>query len=165
VNQTVLPLPCLEFEDAMVPFPERGQRVFLEEGGVAPTEEHNSVAGPGMWLARVESGLSCIVPSKTVVTCEARPVVGLVVLHHGQRLLFAGRVAQFLEVAQTVLTSPHYLIGRQCNYCRDHHSAGALVVCCALCGEAYCQDCWSELAGRRCCSRNCRFSPGSTDGI
>jgi hypothetical protein len=58
------------------------------------------------------------------------------------------------------LAADSHLVGRPCPYCHTPHAAHATVYRCPLCGEAYCEDCWLGLESKRCCSRDCRYSPG-----
>jgi hypothetical protein len=154
-------LPYLDFTGRIVPFPERGQHWFLPmDDPMIPLAEAPTDTRQGIWLFRAESGVCGIIPGQVRCTRAGLRIVGLAVLHHSDLIDVAGKKGKFFEIRRTTLTAGSRLIGRQCGYCCSEHQEGTLVYRCPLCGEAYCTDCWAELALQRCCSRNCRFSPG-----
>jgi hypothetical protein len=160
--------PQLRFASGSVPFPERGHHHFLPASDLLHAQAEASLEGrPGVWMLRTESGLCSLVPVGVGLACGNQPVIGLVILHHGQWVEIEGKgeKARFLEIRHLTLNAGDHRLGRQCSFCHDRHAVGKSVYCCPLCGEAYCEDCWRELAGRRCCSRSCQFSPGPVDDV
>lgn len=152
--------PRLDFDDWSVAFPERGH-LFLP---LTDLRSAVSLAPPakedGLWLIRAESGVAVIVPGAVKVLRNGAPVVGLAVLHHGERIELAGHAARFHEIQRITVEADSRLLGRRCPQCHITLEKGVEVFRCPLCGEGYCDDCWKDLSGKRCCSRNCRFSPG-----
>jgi hypothetical protein len=153
-------LPVLDFSSWTVPFPERGARAFLPSAHLTEVMADDPAPGtPGLWLLRAASGVGVVMPVDIEVVRGGSPVVGLAVLHHGERIEFANRLARYYEVQRIILEPGSRLIGRKCPLCHVPLRAGQLLIRCPLCGEGYCADCWEQLSGSRCCSRNCQFSP------
>ncbi|MEU1603068.1 hypothetical protein [Micromonospora matsumotoense] len=152
--------PYLDFDDFTVQLPERGTHGYLPCAGL-PTAELRDTAGDGagVWLARSRAGHSLIIPDGVDVVRNGRRVIGLAVLHHGDRVAFAGQLAWFSEVRQLRLPTGHVLVGHRCQQCHTTFTADSEVVLCPLCGEGYCEDCWEHLRGVRCYSRDCHMVP------
>ena len=155
------PLPRLEIGEQIVALPERGQHIFLEVGeSDVRTSEEAEHGKMGLWLFRAESGVCGVIPGRLPVTADGIRVSGLAILHHGMRVQIGDRRAVFYEVRRDRLNDSSRLVGRKCPSCHDAHEADKILYRCPLCGEGYCEDCWAELEGKRCYSRNCDFSPG-----
>jgi hypothetical protein len=129
-----------------------------------PRTEDPPASEPGVWLLRPASGVGVIIPVGVDLIRNGVPVVGLAVLHHGEKLEFADRLARFREIQQVILGPGSRLIGRRCPLCHVPLREKQTVIRCPLCGEGYCIDCWEQLTDARCCSRNCQFSPGPVTG-
>jgi hypothetical protein len=154
-------LPRLDFETVSVSFPERGGHAVLclpdlsQLRDSPPTDPRQAV-----WLFRARSGLCGLIPGAVRVLRDSTRVAGLAILRHGDHLDIAGTRAQFFELRKIRITAESRLLGRRCPCCHEPLEVDAVVCRCPLCGEAYCQDCWSELHHKQCFSRGCRFSPG-----
>jgi hypothetical protein len=158
--------PKLDFGDFGVSFPARCAHAFLALDDLQAPDDLRElhVRGPqtddvGIWLLRSKSGASIILPVVVPVVRNKYRVVDLAVLHHGDALEFAGHDVIFREIEEITLGPKNRATGHRCPQCHSPHRDGALVVSCPFCGEAYCDDCWRHLNGRRCFSRGCRFAP------
>lgn len=155
-------VPVLDFGSWVIPFPDRGLYAFLSSEDLQTLRSAEPAATePGMWLLRPASGVGVIIPVDVAIARDGVPVVDLAVLHHGEVLEFADHQATFREVQKIVIAAGSRLAGRKCPLCHGLLAEGQDAVRCPLCGEGYCTDCWAQLSGSRCCSRDCRFSPGA----
>ena len=153
-------LPLLHFDGWELHFPERGRHLYLEANNL-PQSSNGTSFNPanGIWLFRAESGSCGILTGKLRLTRNDLVVRGLVILHHGDQVEWAGMKGHFLEVRKRVVTLENGLLQRSCAYCHFELQQGEGVLCCPLCRATYHEDCWNDLTGKRCCSRDCRFSP------
>lgn len=154
------PLPCLDFGDWHVRFPDRGQYAFLPSDDLKQTRSAPpSAEEVGLWLGRTESGISVIVPMHLDVWRGGVAAVALAVLHHDDQLRIAGHDVRFYEIGAVELEATSRLVGEHCPQCRTRLAKGTIVVQCPLCRSPYCQDCWEYLTNKRCYSRSCTYSP------
>jgi hypothetical protein len=166
MSDPTLPVPRLDFGDWYLAFPDRGNHVFLPASDLRKTvAQESTTTEAGLWLMRAESGVAVILPGSVSLVREGLPVIGVAVLHQGDRVEVAGQTATFQEVQYTKLGQGNRLVGRKCQHCHVPHEEGESPVRCPLCGEGYHHDCWLELSGKRCATRNCPFSPGEVDGL
>lgn len=150
----------LEVQSKRIPFPERGKQVFLR---IDDWELSEIESGNGFWLFRAESGACGILPEKLRITRSNLAVRCIAVLHHGDKVTIEEIPARFWELFTTHLHPDDRLVGKNCQYCGCAHEAGEQVFACPYCSAAYHEDCWKELESKKCCSRNCRFSPGKIE--
>jgi hypothetical protein len=153
-------VPCLDFGEWIVPFPQRGHYEFLASDALRTTQSDGPTAEQsGVWLGRAESGSSVLLPVRLEVRRgTVRPVL-VAVLHQGDELYFAGHVVQFHEVRLQRVAAGSRLVGRRCQQCRRRLTEAMDVVRCPLCDAPYCGDCWEFLTYGRCYSRGCTYSP------
>lgn len=158
--------PWLQIRDTRIEMPKRGHCSFIEMANpTAATDWDPARHVPGLLLFRAASGISGIMPVDITVLRNGASVASVSVLHHGDAISIAGVNAKFYEIERTTIEAASYLLKRTCNYCKSSFDLGHYAITCALCGEGYHEDCWAELHGHRCCSRNCSFSPGSVDFV
>jgi hypothetical protein len=111
----------------------------------------------GFWLFRAESGVCGLLPSKISMAIDEKPITTFGLLVDGQKIAINGEIARFEEIWTLRLGEASRYIGRKCLFCQEPHSSGKTVRRCPYCGEVYCAECWDELIGDRCCSRNCSY--------
>jgi hypothetical protein len=157
---TQVGVPSLDLGSAVLMFPQRGSHAFLPCADLRhPRLVEESGGEPGIWLARAKSGAALIIPAGVEVRRNGQGVVKIVVLHHGEKIDFAGRTVSFAEVEKLRLDAGNRRVGWRCPQCHRSFKEGDEVLQCPFCEELYCTDCWEFLTGKRCFSRNCNFVP------
>jgi hypothetical protein len=155
------PLPRLECNHHEIAFPARGANLFLRLSELSPTDSDGDAEG--VWIFRAEAGMCGLIPGTVRVVRGGIRIAGLAILHHGDSLQIGAYTVRFVEIRTRVLDAGSRLIGKRCINCRSRFESGVELSHCPYCNEPYHQDCWAALAGKKCHSRNCRFSPGQLD--